>query len=178
MGAVGFMRLVQQLSSSLVERGSSCLAAATAKLTLVERIMNLRRDIAQLMSLCVPFISSGTGCELCSCLQRTDFDVLIKRWPFVVINSDSPQEALTFLSRQLPCLPDHLPPDLTRFAYELHAASRYVMHHPPSWCPVRVLDRSRAAPFRFYEPKGLGEPNGNNTKSLCDPQQQYVSKSR
>ena len=80
-----------------------------------------------------------------------DFDVLIKRWPLVVINNDSPQEALTFLSRQLPYLPGHLPPDLTRFAHELHAASRYIMHHPPAWCPVRVLDRSRAAPFRFYE---------------------------
>ena len=80
-----------------------------------------------------------------------DFEVLIKRWPLVVINSDSPQEPLTFLSRQLPHLPGHLPADLTRFAYELHAASRYVMHHPPPWCPARVCDRSRAAPFRFYE---------------------------
>ena len=80
-----------------------------------------------------------------------DFDALIKRWPLVVINSDSPQEALAFLPRQLPYLLGHLPPELMRFAYELHAASRYVMHHPPSWCPVRALDRSRAAPFRFYE---------------------------
>ena len=34
-----------------------------------------------------------------------DFEGLIKRWPLVVINSDSPQEALAFLSRQLPYLP-------------------------------------------------------------------------
>ena len=80
-----------------------------------------------------------------------DFDAFIKRWPLIVINSDSPQEALAFLPRQLPYLLGHLPPELTRFAYELHAASRYVTHRPPSWCPVRVLDRSRAAPFRFYE---------------------------
>ena len=80
-----------------------------------------------------------------------DFEGLIKRWPLVGINSDSPQEALAFLSRQLPYLPGHLPPDLTRFAYELHAASRYVMHHPPPWCPARVCNRSRAAPFRYYE---------------------------
>ena len=58
-----------------------------------------------------------------------DFEELIKRWPLVVINSDTPQEALAFLSKQLPHLPNHLPPDLTRFAHELHAASRYVMGH-------------------------------------------------
>ena len=80
-----------------------------------------------------------------------DFEGLIKRWPLVVINSDTPQEALAFLSRQLPHLPNHQPPDLTRFAHELHAASRYVMNSPPAWCPARERDRSRAAPFRFYE---------------------------
>ena len=80
-----------------------------------------------------------------------DFEGLIKKWPLVVINSDTPQEALAFLSRKLPHLSHHLPPELTRFALELHAASRYVMNNPPTWCPARERDRSRAAPFRFFE---------------------------
>ena len=44
-----------------------------------------------------------------------DFEGLIKKWPLVVINSDTPQEALAFLSRKLPHLSHHLPPELTRF---------------------------------------------------------------
>ena len=80
-----------------------------------------------------------------------DYEDLIKKWPLVVINSAEPQEALGYLVRQLSYLPCQLPPDITRFAYELHAASRFVINNPPSWCPVRERDRSRAAPFRFFE---------------------------
>ena len=80
-----------------------------------------------------------------------DLEGLVKKWPLVVINSDTPREALAFLSRQLPHLPPHLPPELIRFALELHAASRYVINNPPTWCPTRERDRSRAAPFRFFE---------------------------
>lgn len=78
-------------------------------------------------------------------------DALIKRWPLIVINSDTPQEAVAYIQRQLPYLRDNLPAELMRFAYELHAASRYVMNHPPGWCLARATERSRAAPFRFFE---------------------------
>lgn len=81
----------------------------------------------------------------------THYEDLIKRWPLVIINSSEPQEALRYLRRLLPYLPCHLPQDLTCFAYELHAASRFVLNHPPTWCPMRERDRSRAAPFRFFE---------------------------
>ena len=78
-------------------------------------------------------------------------DALVKRWPLIVFNSGTPQEAITFLLRQQLQLANNMPPELTRFAHELHAASRYVMNHPPAWCPARVIARSRTAPFRFYE---------------------------
>ena len=77
------------------------------------------------------------------------YEGLVKKWPLVIINSDTPQEALAFLSRQLPHLAQPLPPEITRFALELHAASRYVINRPPTWCPARERDRSRAAPFRI-----------------------------
>ena len=79
------------------------------------------------------------------------YEGLVKKWPLVIINSDTPQEALAFLSRQLPHLAQPLPPEIIRFALELHAASRYVINRPPTWCPARERDRSRAAPFRFFE---------------------------
>ena len=87
------------------------------------------------------------GQQACS----QDLDGLIKKWPLVVINSDSPGEALAFLSHQLPSLAHPPLPELTRFAFELHAASRFVMNNPPEWCYARERDRSRAAPFRFFE---------------------------
>ena len=80
-----------------------------------------------------------------------DLDALVKKWPLVVINSDSPREALAFLTRQLPSLAHPLLLELTRFALELHAASRFVINNPPIWCLARERDRSRAAPFRFFE---------------------------
>ena len=80
-----------------------------------------------------------------------EVDGLIKKWPLVIINSDSPREALAYLSRQLPRLAHPPPAELTRFAHELHAASRFIMHNPPSWCPARDRVRSRADPFRFFE---------------------------
>ena len=62
-----------------------------------------------------------------------DLDGLIKKWPLVVINSDSPRRALAYVSRQLPYLAHPPPAELTRFAHELHAASRFIMHNPPAW---------------------------------------------
>lgn len=78
-------------------------------------------------------------------------DTLVTRWPLIVINSTTPQEAISYIQRQSPHLRNHLPAELVRFAYELHTASRYVLDHPPDWCPRRVVERSRAAAFRFYE---------------------------
>ena len=73
-------------------------------------------------------------------------DALIKRWPLIVINSETPQ-----VQRQVPHLQPAVPPQLARFAHELHAAGRYVMNHPPGWCLARSAERSRAALFFFFE---------------------------
>ena len=81
----------------------------------------------------------------------TLIDTLVKRWPLVIINSSTPQEAVTYMQRQLLHLRNHLPAQLVRFAHELHAASRYVIDNPPDWCPQRTIERNRATPFRFYE---------------------------
>ena len=81
----------------------------------------------------------------------TLLSTLVKTWPLVIINGSTPQEAISFLQRQLPHLCDHQPVQLIRFAHELHAASRYVIDNPPSWCPARAIERSRADPIRFYE---------------------------
>ena len=78
-------------------------------------------------------------------------DAFVERWPLVIINSSTPQEAVSYIQRQLLHLRDQLPAQLVRFAYELHAASRYVIDNPPAWCPIRNIERSRATPFRFYE---------------------------
>ena len=76
---------------------------------------------------------------------------LVKTWPLVIINSGTPQEAVSYLQRQLPHLGDQQLVQATRFAHELHAASRYVNDNPPTWCTVRASERSRADPFRFFE---------------------------
>ena len=34
-------------------------------------------------------------------------------------------------------------------AHEVHAASRFVMEHPPPWCPQIRIQASRSAPFHF-----------------------------
>ena len=81
----------------------------------------------------------------------TLIDTLVKRWPLVIINSSTPQEAVSYIQHQLLHLRDQQPAQLARFACELHAASRYVIDNPPAWSPTRTLERSRATPFRFYE---------------------------
>ena len=76
---------------------------------------------------------------------------LVKTWPLVIINSGTPQEAVSYLQRQLPHLGNQQLVQATRFAYELHAASRFVMDNPPPWGIVRTSERTRADPFRFFE---------------------------
>ena len=62
---------------------------------------------------------------------------LVKTWPLIIINSGTPHEAISFLQRHFPHRCDQLPVQPIRFAHELHAASRYVIDNPPSWCPAR-----------------------------------------
>ena len=50
---------------------------------------------------------------------------LVKTWPLVIINSGTPQEAVSYLQRQLPHLGNQQLVQATRFAYELHAAFRF-----------------------------------------------------
>lgn len=75
----------------------------------------------------------------------------VKTWPLVIINNSAPQEAISFLQRQFPHLGSQQLMQLTRFAHELHAASRHVIDNPPTWCPERTSERNRADPFRFFE---------------------------
>ena len=76
---------------------------------------------------------------------------LVKTWPLVIIDSGTPQEAVSHLQRQLPHLGDQQLVRATRFAHELHAASRFVMDNSPTWGTVRASERSRADPFRFFK---------------------------
>ena len=77
-----------------------------------------------------------------------DIDQLVKTWPLVIINSATPQEAAEYLRKRLT---REVPPSLVRFAREVFAASRYVMHHPPTWCPPVPARVGRGAPFHFFE---------------------------
>ena len=73
---------------------------------------------------------------------------LVKTWPLVIINSATPQEAIEYLKKRLQT---ELPPHLVNFAREVFAASRYAMHHPPSWCPAGTERTGRGAPFHYFE---------------------------
>ena len=43
------------------------------------------------------------------------------------------------------------PTALVSFAREVFSASRYVMNHPPPWCPPVTEGSGRGAPFHFFE---------------------------
>ena len=77
-----------------------------------------------------------------------EVDCLVKTWPLVIINSTTPQEAIAYLAKRLH---RESSPTLINFAGEVHTASRYVMNHPPEWCPVTHASPGRDAPFRFFE---------------------------
>ena len=77
-----------------------------------------------------------------------DVDQLVKTWPLVIINSATPQEAVEYLRKRLL---GELLPFFVRFAREVFAASRYVMHHPPPWRPPVPNQVGRGAPFHFFE---------------------------
>ena len=75
-------------------------------------------------------------------------EAVVKTWPLVIINSATPQEAIEYLKKRFT---GELSYSLVSFAREVFSASRYVMNHPPPWCPP-VADRSgRGAPFHFFE---------------------------
>ena len=77
-----------------------------------------------------------------------DIELLVKTWPLVIINSATPQEAVEYLRKRLISEPL---PSLVCFAREVFAASRYVMHHPPPWCPPVPDQGGRGAPFHFFQ---------------------------
>ena len=82
--------------------------------------------------------------DLLPITATTDLDQLVKTWPLVIINSATPQEVKKRLQGDLP-------PFLVRFAREVFAASRYVMQHPPPWCPTIPNQLGRGASFHFFE---------------------------
>ena len=81
-------------------------------------------------------------------IAETDTSLLVKTWPLVIINSATPQEAIEYLNKRTQMAPSH---HLVSFAREVFAASRYAMHHPPSWCPSGPERTGRGAPFHYFE---------------------------
>ena len=81
-------------------------------------------------------------------IAETDISLLVKTWPLVIINSATPQEAIEYLHKRIQMEPSH---HLVSFAREVFAASRYAMHHPPSWCPSGPERTGRGAPFHYFE---------------------------
>ena len=60
----------------------------------------------------------------------------------------TPQEAIEYLKKRFT---GELPYSLVSFAREVFSASRYVMNHPPPWCPPVAEGSGRGAPFLFFE---------------------------
>ena len=81
-------------------------------------------------------------------IAENDISLLVKTWPLVIINSATPQEAIEYLKKRIQTEPSH---HLVSFAREVFAASRYAMHHPPSWCPSGPERTGRGAPFHYFE---------------------------
>ena len=81
-------------------------------------------------------------------IAENDMSLLVKTWPLVIINSATPQEAIEYLKKRIQTEPSH---HLVSFAREVFAASRYAMHHPPSWCPSGPERTGRGAPFHYFE---------------------------
>ena len=79
---------------------------------------------------------------------ETDISLLVKTWPLVIINSATPQEAIEYLRKRIQIELSH---HLVSFAREVFAASRYAMHHPPSWRPSGPERTGRGAPFHYFE---------------------------
>ena len=75
-------------------------------------------------------------------------ETVVKTWPLVIINSATPQEAIECLKKRFT---GELPCSVVSFAREVFSASRYVMNHPPPWCPPVAEGSGRGAPFHFFE---------------------------
>ena len=81
-------------------------------------------------------------------IAENEIGSLVKTWPLVILNSATPQEALEYLKKRIQVEPSG---QLVSFAREVFAASRYAMHHPPSWCPTGPIRTGRGAPFHYFE---------------------------
>ena len=81
-------------------------------------------------------------------IAEDEIGPLVKTWPLVIINSATPQEAIEYLKKRIQAEPSG---QLVSFAREVFAASRYAMHHPPSWCPAGPVRTGRGAPFHYFE---------------------------
>ena len=81
-------------------------------------------------------------------IAEDEIGPLVKTWPLVIINSATPQEAIEYLKKRIQAEPSG---HLVSFAREVFAASRYAMHHPPSWCPTGPVRTGRGAPFHYFE---------------------------
>ena len=71
-----------------------------------------------------------------------------KLWPLVVINSQTPSAALSYLEGQLQCTP---PLPITKFAITLHGLAQTLAATPPEWLPQRTHDNPKGRVFHVCE---------------------------
>ena len=71
-----------------------------------------------------------------------------KLWPLVVINSQTPGAALSYLEWQLRCTP---PLPITRFANNLHNLAQALAATPPQWLPPRIHNNPKGRVFHVCE---------------------------
>ena len=71
-----------------------------------------------------------------------------KLWPLVVINSQTPRAALSYLEWQLQCTP---PLPITRFANTLHSLAQTLAAAPPEWLPPRNHNNPKGRIFHVCE---------------------------
>ena len=71
-----------------------------------------------------------------------------KLWPLVVINSQTPGAALSYLEWQLRCTP---PLPITRFANTLHSLAQALAASPPEWLPPRKHNNPKGRVFHVCE---------------------------
>lgn len=96
-------------------------------------------------------------------VAAVEADQLVKKWPLVIINSATPQEAVAYLQRHLqeePAL------EIIRFAHEVHAASRFVMFVYFLYCHVLrgfasrfvMFETLHGSPLSTRHSRDYGEP--------------------
>ena len=86
--------------------------------------------------------------HIAATVHNIDCEVLIKRWPLVIINSNGLQTAVSFLQRHLTVPVNSA---LYSFAATLHQLTHAVISCPPAWFPASPSIKPQGKAFRFCE---------------------------